>query len=115
MREPQAIEDANLRFHQKLCLIQALAPVDPDSRTFRFRMTNAAQKLNTVRNKLAHHLDYPRIEALLEDFLSLCEAPEDLDLKAQPLHYRLKLAVLNVCTNFEIMSRGAWTEAAGDR
>jgi hypothetical protein len=27
---PEAIEGANLRFHQKLCLIEALLPVDPD-------------------------------------------------------------------------------------
>src|ERR1700720_3595355 len=56
LRQPEAIEGANLRFHQKLCLIEALFPVDP-------YMMEAAEKLNTMRNRLAHHLDYPQIEA----------------------------------------------------
>jgi hypothetical protein len=58
---PEAIEGANLRFYQKLCLIRALAPVGPNGVVFRF--ADAAEKLNTMRNKLAHHLDYPQMEA----------------------------------------------------
>jgi hypothetical protein len=72
LREPKAIEGANLRFHQKLCLIRALLPKGRGDRLY-----NAAEKLNTLRNKLAHHLDYPEIEAQVRDFLSLCEEPED--------------------------------------
>jgi len=54
---PEAIEGANLRFHQKLCLIRALAPVGPNGVVFRF--ADAAEKLNTMRNRLAH-LNYPQ-------------------------------------------------------
>jgi hypothetical protein len=75
LRKPQAIEDANLRFYQKLRLIQALLPARPGD--IIFRMMNAAEKLNIIRNKLAHHLDHPQIEALVTDFVSLCEELKD--------------------------------------
>ena len=71
LHKPEAIEDANLRFYQKLCLIRALTPLGSDS------MLDAAEKLNTIRNRLAHHLDYPQMEAQVREFLSLCEEPED--------------------------------------
>jgi hypothetical protein len=105
---PEAIESANLRFHQKLCLIRALAPVGPNGVVFRF--ADAAEKLNTMRNRLAHHLDYPQMEAQATDFLSLCEDPEEADdpeTEAVPLIRRLGRAIVFVCAAIEGISVGA--------
>src|SRR5438477_12372158 len=41
LREPEAIEGANLRFHQKLCVIRALFPAGRGDRLY-----DAAEKLN---------------------------------------------------------------------
>jgi hypothetical protein len=109
--QPEAIERANLRFYQKLCLIKALLPVDP-------YMMEAAEKLNTMRNKLAHHLDYPQIEAQVRDFLSLCEAPKDPDepddpeTEAEPIILRLERALTYLCGRFAGMSRALEDRAA---
>jgi hypothetical protein len=105
---PEAIDGANLRFYQKLCLIRALAPTegaksleDPEGPGWLFRMLDAAEKLNTMRNRLAHHLDAPQIEAQARDFLSLCEEPEDPeepdDRETVPLIRRLRRAIVFVC------------------
>jgi hypothetical protein len=56
LRKPEAIEGANLRFHQKLCLIQALLAPTPRHGIISSLM-EAAEKLNTLRNRLAHHFD----------------------------------------------------------
>jgi hypothetical protein len=109
---PEAIEGANLRFYQKLCLIRALAPTegaksleDPEGPGWIFRMLDAAEKLNTMRNRLAHHLDAPQIEAQARDFLSFCEEPEDPeepdDREAVPLIRRLRRGIVFVCAAFE--------------
>jgi hypothetical protein len=114
LRKPEAIESANLRFRQKLCLIRALAPEgakrleDPEGPGWLFRILDAVEKLNTIRNRLAHHLDHPQIEALVRDFLSLCEEPEDPDepdeREAAPLIRRLKQSIVFVCTACEGIS-----------
>jgi hypothetical protein len=115
LRKPEAIDGANLRFHQKLCLIRALAmegarrldPEGPEGPGSVSRMVDAAEKLNTVRNRLAHHLDYPQIEAQVRDFLALFEEPEDPDdpdTRAVPLIRRLRQAILFICAMFEGMS-----------
>jgi hypothetical protein len=114
LRQPEAIEGANLRLHQKLCLIKALFPVDPD-------MMEAAEKLNTMRNRLAHHLDYPQIEAQVRDFLSLCEAPKDPDepddpgTEAEPIIRRLRRALAFLCGGFAGMSRALEVISAEQR
>jgi hypothetical protein len=106
---PEAIEGANLRFYQKLCLIRALTRVSQHASTM--RMLNAAEKLNTMRNRLAHHLDHPQIEALVRDFLSLCEEPEDPeepdDRETVPLIRRLRRAIILVCNAIEGISETA--------
>ena len=114
LRRPEAIEGANLRFHQKLGLIKALFPVDPD-------MMEAAEKLNTIRNRLAHHLDYPQIEAQVRDFLSLCEAPKDPDepddpeTEAEPIIRRVRRALAFLCGGFAGMSRALEVISAEQR
>jgi hypothetical protein len=114
LRQPEAIEGANLRFHQKLCLIKALFRVDP-------HMMEAAEKLNTMRNRLAHHLDYPQTEALVRDFLSLCEAPKDPDepddpeTEAEPIIRRLRRALAFLCGEFVGMGRALEVISAEQR
>jgi hypothetical protein len=66
-------------------------------------MIDAAEKLNTLRNRLAHHLDPPQIEVLVRDFLLLCEEPND---PAVPLIRRLKRAIVYVCAVFEASASG---------
>jgi hypothetical protein len=74
------------------------------------RILSAAEKLNTLRNRLAHHLDYPEIEAPVRDFLSLCEEPEDPeepdDRETIPLA-RLRHSIVFVCIAFERTSDAA--------
>ena len=116
LRKPEAIESANLRFRQKLCLIRSLAPEgakgleDPEGPGSIFRILDAVEKLNTMRNRLAHHLDHPQIEALMRDFLSLCEEWEDPDepdaREAVPLIRRLKQSIVFVCAACEAISEG---------
>jgi hypothetical protein len=116
LRRPEAIERANLRFRQKVCLIRALAPEgaksleDPEGSGWIFRILDAVEKLNTMRNRLAHHLDHPQIEALMRDFLSLCEEWEDPDepdaREAVPLIRRLKQSIVFVCAACEAISEG---------
>jgi len=73
-------------------------------------MLDAAKKLNTIRNKLAHHLDYPQMEAQVREFLSLCEEPEDPeepdDREAVPLVRRFSNAIAAVCRVVEGMGVG---------
>jgi hypothetical protein len=57
LRRPEAIESANLRFYQKLCLIRALIPAGGRKEGSISRTLDAAEKLNELRNKQAHHLD----------------------------------------------------------
>jgi hypothetical protein len=106
VHKPEAMEGANLRFHQKLYLIRALTPVGGGDTVF--RALDAAEKLNTMRNRLAHHLDHPQIEALARDFLSLCEHADagDPNAKTWPLITNLKRAIAWVCLVCEGMSKG---------
>jgi hypothetical protein len=115
LRKPEAIEGANLRFHQKLCLIRALAPggaksLEAEGPSSVVRILDAVEKLNTMRNRLAHHLDHPQIEALVRDFVSLSEEPEDPDepdeREAVPLIRRLKSVIAFVCAACEGISEG---------
>jgi hypothetical protein len=96
LHTPEAIDGANLRFYQKLCLIRALTPVGTPVVGWIFRIMDAAEKLNTIRNRLAHHLDYPQMEAQVRDFLS--DDPGD---EAEPLVVRLRVAIALLCYNFD--------------
>jgi hypothetical protein len=109
LRKPEAIEGANLRFHHKLCLIQALLAPMP-THSILSDLMEAAEKLNTLRNRLALHLDHPQIEALVSDLASLCEALQKVDdpkMKAEPIIRRLMRAIGLLCGVFEGVSRVA--------
>jgi hypothetical protein len=68
LANPAAMEDARLTFHQRLCLVRALY----NDQLFGWVWT-AIQKLNTVRNKLAHILEASEIQSQLEEFVTLVE------------------------------------------
>jgi hypothetical protein len=94
---PDAIEGANLRFHQKLCLLRALDPAGPHSLIF-----DVAEKLNTLRNRLAHAIDHPKMEDAAKDLLSLLEKPEcGVELTQEPLSLRLRGAIIYACGMME--------------
>jgi hypothetical protein len=105
LHRPEAIEGANLRFRQKLCLIRSLIKAPHH---YTLRMIDAAEKLNTIRNKLAHHLDPPQIEVLVTDFIDLVGELDQqiLNDPAVPQVRRLKDAIAFVCGHFEEGSRG---------
>jgi hypothetical protein len=103
--KPQAIEGAHLRFHQKLCLLRALAPVGAEGTVF--RLFEAAEKLNILRNRLAHHVDHPQVEARAKDFLSLLEEPgAEAEFELEPLARRLRRAITFACAGIEGVCEG---------
>jgi hypothetical protein len=64
-------------------------------------MVDAAERLNTMRNRLAHHLDDPQIEAQVRDFVSSRkEEPDDPETEAVPLVHRLGKAIAMLCYEF---------------
>lgn len=69
---PAAFDPATIRLHSRIRLAEALLPADRGS------VFEAALKLNTLRNKLAHHLDHPQVTQLLTDFILLAADPSRL-------------------------------------
>jgi hypothetical protein len=57
-----ALEDARLSFAQLLAMAKALTPFTPE-----FWLWGTLKELNTIRNRLAHHLDSPEIDAKIEN------------------------------------------------
>jgi hypothetical protein len=113
LRFPEAIEGANLRFHQKVCLIRALSPTQLPVMPGAADVLDVVEKLNTLRNRLAHHLDHPEIEARAKEILSLCEVPKDLmvkkpgdEMEADPLIHQLKQKIAWVCILVHQLSEG---------
>jgi hypothetical protein len=68
LQNPSAIEDARFTFHQRLCL----AKVFYLGKHLEWAWT-AAQKLNAVRNRLAHTLEANEIQSKIEEFVTLVE------------------------------------------
>ena len=61
---PSDLKDARLTFHQKMRLCQALGGWPKDDPLWRFVV-----QLNSVRNKLAHNLDFPALVAEVDRLL----------------------------------------------
>jgi hypothetical protein len=127
LRFPEEIERANLHFYQKLCLIRALNPIqlsvgaadllraaggDPKA-VGATDLLDVVEKLNTLRNRLAHHLDHPEIELRVKEILSLCKIPQCMPLfkepnnpetEADPLIRDLKQTIAWVCCFVQALS-----------
>jgi hypothetical protein len=79
LRNSAALHPARLSVFARLCLVRALLPLSEE-------MMKAAEGLNTLRNKLAHHLEHP-------------DDPADFD--RIPVARRLKLYIVALCAFFE--------------
>ncbi|MDX2086037.1 MAG: hypothetical protein SFZ03_11700 [Candidatus Melainabacteria bacterium] len=96
MHNPEIYLKTNPSFHVKVCLLRALTPF------IEILNLDAVLQLNKIRNKLAHHLEYPEIENLMEKYLKNIEDSRitdehSLDFnftdKTKPVSERLKLSI----------------------
>jgi hypothetical protein len=100
LRNSAALHPARLSVFARLCLVRALLPLSEE-------MMKAAEGLNTLRNKLAHHLEHPQVERLTNDFLYQFENPNHIDpddpadFDRIPVARRLKLYIVALCAFFE--------------
>ena len=65
-QDPQQLADARLTFHQCLCLAKAI-----DTDPLREKLWRTVEKLNTLRNKLAHSLEPKELEKHVKEFLEM--------------------------------------------
>ena len=88
---------ARFSFAQRLALIEAhVSRKEAQSLNL-----NAAGKLNSLRNELAHNLSSDKLEKRLSDFLQSIERLEDSDaLREYSFSKRLKLGIVTVCATF---------------
>jgi hypothetical protein len=88
LRDASALSTARLSFHQRLCVLRALIPAGlRDSNVLR-----GAERLNTLRNRIAHTLEPKGVQEIARKFLLEFEdqeVPRKL-WEAEPLHTRLK-------------------------
>lgn len=96
MYNPEIYLKTSPSFHVKVCLLRALTPF------IEILNLDAVLQLNKIRNKLAHHLEYPEIESLMEEYLRNIEDSRITDEhslalnftdKSKPLSERLKLSI----------------------
>lgn len=90
---------ASFTCHQMICLAQAIAP-NSDALPWIWR---AAKKLNNIRNKLAHRLDYAVLKKDVETFTSYCvrEQPDikvDMEATGIPPDHLFESCVMSVST-----------------
>ena len=62
--QPGFLENAQLRFPQRAALARSLGPLGPSDWVW-----SALDKVNSVRNALAHNLEHPRAENCLRQFI----------------------------------------------
>ena len=94
LKNPSALNLSELSFSKRLCLLRSLLPDGSFSDAFK-----ATEKLNVLRNKLAHHLDHPKIESLINDFVGVLEDPDTPieEYQREPVHKRLKSCISFLC------------------
>lgn len=95
LKNPRELYAADLRFYQKICLLKALFP----GKDLEEREWTAIEKLNSIRNKLAHKLEPPKIEALIKDFLKILEDPDisESEYEKESTDKRLKRNIAFLC------------------
>ncbi len=90
LRNPLAIRDARFTFRHRLYLAKSLYPEN-----YLEWVWEAAQKLNSVRNEMAHSLDKRTFDQKLKDFVDFVErkqsapAPENVSPVFGRLHWAL--------------------------
>ena len=97
---PNAISDFN--FYFRLRLVRALLEQTNND------VLDAAEKLNNLRNKLAHHLEHPKIEKYIREFFRLVETsdiPID-EFEKEATSKRLKRGISFLCGNLNGLTVG---------
>jgi hypothetical protein len=90
---PRALDPARPNLFLRLRLVRALLDAGNVD-----RFLDAAEALNTLRNRFAHHLDHPQIEAYITGFLRLLEGPEEItEFEKEPTARRLKRCIAALC------------------
>lgn len=112
LKNPDALADARLTFHQKLCLTRALLPKGLAEKW----IWNAAHLLNKLRNKLVHNLEPEDVDELVVRFLSVLEDPDYSQEEGAKVtldtRFKRSLALLcGVVSGWNAMARAAETGA----
>jgi len=66
INNPEALITANLTCHQAICIAQALLPAGHEKEFW-----EAAKKLNTIRNDIAHNIDIKGLQDKIDHFTQL--------------------------------------------
>jgi hypothetical protein len=85
-KNSKSLKDANLTFYQLLCLAKSYYPEDPEEWIW-----IACEKLNSIRNSLAHRLDTTAADDKLLDFLGFVE-PHGIEVDLIVLREGAKLS-----------------------
>jgi hypothetical protein len=94
LKEPEALKGARLSFAQRVAVLKA---VEGGTSTAKLR-DGLIQKLNKIRNLLAHHLEPTSIEAEIKTFLEDAEKLTDRKgIAEQPIPARLKFSLARLC------------------
>jgi len=98
-----ALERVRISLHVRLQLVRAL--VIPGCLDWEL---TAAEKLNTLRNQFAHHLEPPQIAVHVETFLRALEDPEipASQYQEMPAALRLKRGISLLCGALHGFSEG---------
>ncbi|WP_376694484.1 hypothetical protein [Wenzhouxiangella sp. EGI_FJ10409] len=106
--DEKPLERARLTFAQRIALVRALVP---PSRVSSLKL-DATEKLNSLRNELAHNLSSEKIEKKVIRFL---ESIEDSDVKELPFRRhtpeRLRFGIVTLCATLTGQRVAALTEA----
>jgi hypothetical protein len=89
---PAALDLSKLNLSTRLRLVRAHLPNGAFNELF-----DAAEKLNTLRNKLAHHLEHPQIETHTKNFLRALNPTNDPELDKEPIERRLRGCISFLC------------------
>lgn len=81
MHNPNIYFKTNPSFHVKVCLLRALTPF------IEILNWETVLQLNKIRNKIAHHLEYPELENLIEEFLKNVEGSRIIDEHSLELNF----------------------------
>ena len=111
VRNPESLQDARLTFHQALCLARAFAPEESKE-----KLWNSVDKLNSLRNKIAHSLEPKDLEAKLKEFVEfLSNADPDVShLDPDRTFGILSSCILAICLSLSEALRQFRTSSVAD-
>jgi hypothetical protein len=100
---PDALEQARPNLYIRLRLARAL--LSPGTLG---ELLDAAEKLNSLRNKLVHRLEPPEIAHHVDDFIRPLEDPDApiAEFESQPVARRLKRCIALLCGSFSGFRQG---------